>query len=61
MKKFSIATFNLLNADVLIFQELWHAESIRNAFSRLSLAGGYRILAPEDTAGKKIVCEAAGD
>jgi len=94
MKKFSVATFNLLNlnepglpiykdtkgwsqeqynrkiawtarqidllnADVLAFQELWHAESLKNAFKHSSMAGEYQLLAPDDAKGKKIICAAA--
>ena len=30
---------DLLNADVLAFQELWHAESLKRAFNHSSMAG----------------------
>lgn len=94
MKKFSVATFNLLNlnepglpiykntqgwsreehdrkiawtarqidwlkADVLAFQELWHAKSLAKAFSQSSMPDNYQLLVPPDTTGKKIVCAAA--
>jgi hypothetical protein len=94
MKKFSVATFNLLNlnepgvqmygdtegwsneeyqkkitwtahqidlldADIIAFQELWHAESLRNAFNQSSMPDEYQLLTPEDATGKKIVCAAA--
>ncbi|MBU0621204.1 MAG: endonuclease/exonuclease/phosphatase family protein [Gammaproteobacteria bacterium] len=94
MKKFSVATFNLLNlnepglpmykdtkgwsqeqydrkiawtarqidllnADVMAFQELWHAESLGKAFDLSSMAGGYQLLVPPNATGKKIICAAA--
>lgn len=94
MKKFSVATFNLLNlnepglpmykdtkgwsqeqydrkiawtarqidllkADVMAFQELWHARSLERAFSQSSMAGRYQLLLPREATGKKIICAAA--
>jgi len=94
MKKFSVATFNLLNlnepgvpmyndaagwsqeqydrkiawtarqidqlkADVVGFQELWHADSLSRAFKKSSIAEDYQLLIPADATGKKIICAAA--
>lgn len=50
---------NLLNADVLAFQELWHADSLVRAFSQSSMAAGYQLLTPADATGTKIICAAA--
>lgn len=50
---------NLLNADVMAFQELWHADSLTRAFSESSMADGYQLLTPTDATGKKIICAAA--
>ena len=50
---------DLLNADVLAFQELWHAESLKRAFNHSSMAGNYQLLVPTDAAGEKIICAAA--
>jgi hypothetical protein len=49
----------LLNADVFAFQELWHAESLKRAFDRSSMAGDYQLLVPTDATGKRIICAAA--
>ncbi len=50
---------DLLKADVLAFQELWHARSLENAFSQSTLAGGYNLLVPPEANGEKIFCAAA--
>lgn len=50
---------DLLKADVMGFQELWHATSLKEAFSQSSVAGDYQLLVPPDATGKKIVCGAA--
>ena len=50
---------DLLNADVMAFQELWHAGSLTRAFSQSSMADGYQLLTPADATGKKINCAAA--
>ena len=50
---------SLLRADVWAFQELWHADSLQNAFAASSLADDYQLLVPANAAGQKIVCAAA--
>ena len=50
---------DLLNADVLAFQELWQAESLKSAFNHSSVAGEYQLLVPTGATGKKIICAAA--
>jgi hypothetical protein len=49
----------ILNADVLAFQELWHAKSLEASFGKSPMAGGYQLLVPPDAVGKRIVCAAA--
>lgn len=49
----------ILNADVLAFQELWHAKSLEAAFGQSPMAGGYQLLVPRDATGKRIICAAA--
>jgi len=46
-------------ADVFGFQELWHAESLKQSFAAAELDKEYRLLIPEDHAGEKIVCAGA--
>lgn len=48
-----------LKADVLAFEELWHAKSLNEAFNQSSMAGGYQLLVPPEATGKKITCAAA--
>ena len=46
-------------SDVFGFQELWHAESLKQAFTAAELTDEYRLLVPEGHAGGKIVCAGA--
>lgn len=48
----------LLGADVLGFQELWHAASLKRALARSGLAGDYDTVAPAGADGSGIVCAA---
>jgi endonuclease/exonuclease/phosphatase family metal-dependent hydrolase len=50
---------NLLNADVMAFQELWHGDSLTKAFRQSSVADSYQLLIPPNATGKKIICAAA--
>lgn len=50
---------DLLYADVIGFQELWHADSLKSAFRQSSRTDDYQLLTPTDATGKKIVCAAA--
>lgn len=50
---------DLLQADVLAFQELWHGQALAEAVAASGLAGQYQLLVPPKTVGKKIVCAAA--
>ncbi|MGA9117658.1 MAG: endonuclease/exonuclease/phosphatase family protein [Bacteroidota bacterium] len=49
----------LLNADVVAFQELWHAQALTHAFDNSPVAGGYQLLVPPDATGERIICAAA--
>lgn len=46
-------------ADVIGFQELWHAASLQAIMAQAGLADGYDLLAPPDASGNGIVCAAA--
>lgn len=46
-------------ADVIGFQELWHAASLEAAFARTAMLTDYELLVPSGTDGSKIVCAAA--
>jgi len=48
----------LLRSEVFGFQELWHAQSLRNALEAAGLAGDYDVLAPDGADGSGIVCAA---
>ncbi|MEQ6327183.1 endonuclease/exonuclease/phosphatase family protein [Pseudomonas chengduensis] len=50
---------NLLGASIFAFQELWHEDSLKKAFSKSIYSGKYNLLIPENTTGKGIVCAAA--
>jgi endonuclease/exonuclease/phosphatase family metal-dependent hydrolase len=50
---------DLLKADVIAFQELWHADSLTRAFNQSSMTDGYQLLVPPEATGKKIICAAA--
>lgn len=54
-----VQALRALEADVWGFQELWHAESLRNCFSQAGLGGGYTLLVPDGHAGQRIVCAGA--
>lgn len=49
----------MFNSDVFAFQELWHSESLSNAFGASGLKDDFELLTPKNTVGKKIVCAAA--
>lgn len=46
-------------ADVFAFQELWHGQSLQNAFKAAGLDEAYDLIVPEGHAGGRIVCAAA--
>ena len=46
----------LLESDVVGFQELWHADSLAKALKAAGLADQYDVLVPRDAKGEKIVC-----
>jgi hypothetical protein len=48
-----------MQADVIGFQELWHGDSLRNAFTAAGMADDYTLLIPPGHAGQKIVCAGA--
>ncbi|MDQ8020683.1 MAG: hypothetical protein REI94_02515 [Moraxellaceae bacterium] len=48
-----------LKSTVFGFQELWHAQSLKNAFTAAGLDDEYDLLTPPDATGKKIICAAA--
>jgi hypothetical protein len=48
-----------LNADVIGFQELWHADALEKVFSAPLLKNQFNLLIPPNTTGKGIVCAAA--
>jgi endonuclease/exonuclease/phosphatase family metal-dependent hydrolase len=48
----------LFGADVMGFQEMWHAESVRAALALSGLADEYQLLAPPDANGRRIHCGA---
>lgn len=50
---------SLLNADVMAFQELWHADSLARVFTQSLMADDYQLLVPVDSKGKRITCAAA--
>lgn len=49
---------SMLKADIVGFQELWHADCLADALEAAGLSDTYEILAPEDANGTKIVCAA---
>jgi endonuclease/exonuclease/phosphatase family metal-dependent hydrolase len=53
------STITRLGARVWGFQELWHRGALEEVFERVQLDTGYRLLAPADHAGEKIICAAA--
>jgi endonuclease/exonuclease/phosphatase family metal-dependent hydrolase len=60
-RKIEWTSRNLLTmqADVFGFQELWHFDSLKNAFVAAGLDGEYTLLAPETHTGKRIICAGA--
>ena len=50
---------NDISSDVWAFQELWHADSLKNMFTSSSHASQYTLLVPDDHDGKKIICAGA--
>lgn len=48
-----------MSADVIGFQEAWHATSLTNALAAAGLAESHALIAPEGHAGQRIVCAAA--
>lgn len=48
-----------LKADVWGFQELWHKEALKEAFSEPGLRSRYRLLVPENHGGGRIICAGA--
>jgi predicted extracellular nuclease len=48
----------LLKADVIGFQELWHTQAITDAVASAGLSAQYDLLVPPETDGKQIVCAA---
>lgn len=46
-------------ADILGFQELWHADSLDNLFAAAGLADDYTLLVPNNQTGQRIVCAGA--
>lgn len=48
-----------IKADVIGFQELWHAASLQAAFAKAGLIDQYDLLTPPNADGTKIVCAAA--
>ena len=53
------AVLDVARADVFGFQELWHGQSLANAFQGLDLGHEYRLLVPEGQAGERIICAGA--
>ncbi len=48
-----------LKADVWAFQELWHGDSLDQAFSEAELNDDYTLLVPPNQTGQRIVCAGA--
>jgi len=48
-----------LDSDVWAFQELWHQQSLHQAFTRAELSGDYRLLVPDSHQGDHILCAGA--
>ena len=48
----------LLRPDIVGFQELWHAASLRRALAAADLVDDYDMLVPDDADGQRIVCAA---
>ncbi len=48
----------LLDADIVGFQELWHSAAIQKAIDASALASQYKLLVPPQTEGGRIVCGA---
>ncbi|PYB73355.1 MULTISPECIES: endonuclease/exonuclease/phosphatase family protein [Rhizobium] len=46
-------------ADLFAFQELWHGQSLQNAFAAAGMNDDYDLIVPDDHTGKRIVCAAA--
>jgi predicted extracellular nuclease len=49
----------LLAADVCGFQELWHAQALKDVFDKAGMPADYDLLVPQGHAGQHIVCGAA--
>lgn len=52
-------TLKDMQADVWGVQELWHAKSLRAAFTKAGLSSKYKLLAPTGHSGQRIVCGGA--
>jgi endonuclease/exonuclease/phosphatase family metal-dependent hydrolase len=48
-----------MQADIFGFQELWHHDSLQNAFAAAGLGGEYTLLAPANHKGGGIICAGA--
>lgn len=56
--EWSARQLKLLKSDVVGFQELWHATSLRNVLNASGFAAEYDLIAPLDANGSRIVCAA---
>ncbi len=54
----TVRQLKIMNADVVGFQEMWHAASIVRALADAGMTADYDLLAPVDADGSKIVCGA---
>ncbi|GGF45645.1 endonuclease/exonuclease/phosphatase family protein [Echinicola rosea] len=50
---------HLLQPDIFGFQELWHEDALKDAFTRAGLMDSYDILCPSHHDGNKIICAGA--
>ncbi len=53
------STLTATLSDVFGFQELWHRDSLKAAFSAAGLTSKYKLLVPTGHKGQKIICAAA--
>lgn len=48
-----------MNADVWGFQELWHYDALKDVFETAGLNNDYKLLAPKEQKGDRIICAGA--
>ncbi len=58
-QSFTARLLREMAADLFAFQELWHGQSLQNAFHAAGMENHYDLVVPDDHVGKRIVCAAA--